>query len=116
MHVRHHYRVDVGRSEVYGLQVLRESPDVLGLPCESGVHEHGLAAATDHEAIDGQPRWGEAELAAMGALAGRWIGRDEIVERGLMDAIIDRAHNNVPDRDMRDAARLSDRLQLDIPP
>src|ERR1700733_1958515 len=52
----------------------------------------------------------------MGALASRAISRDEIVERGLKDAVIDRAHDNVPDGDMRDAAWLTGRLQVDTPP
>src|SRR6202046_4892969 len=52
----------------------------------------------------------------MGGLTGRAISGDEIVERGLKDAIIDRAHDNVPDGDMRDAARLRYRFQMHIPP
>ena len=112
--MRHHDRVDVGRRDVDRLQVLSQAPDVLSLPGEPRVHEHGLAAAADHEAIDGQPRRGEAELAEMGALAGCPIGRDQIVERDGMDAVIDRAHDNVPDGNVRDAAWLSGRLHVDI--
>jgi len=46
--------------------------------------------------LDGQPRRGEGELAAMGAPTGHAVGRDEIVERGRIDAIIDRALRECP--------------------
>src|ERR1700683_5833826 len=52
----------------------------------------------------------------MGALAGRAILSDEIVKRRLIDAVIDCAHDDAPDGDVRDAARLSDRLHVDMPP
>ena len=70
MHVRHRDRVDVGRRNANGLQVPQEAPDVFSPSGESRIHEQEPVAATDHEAVDREPRRGEAELAEMGALAG----------------------------------------------
>ena len=70
MHVGHHDRVDIGRRNADRLQVPQEAPNVLSPSGESRVHEQKSVAATDHEAVDREPRRGEAELAEMGALAG----------------------------------------------
>jgi hypothetical protein len=73
MHVRHHDRVDVGRRNAHGVQVPQYAPDVFSLARESCVREQKSVAASDYEAVDGEPRRGEAELAEMSALAGRAV-------------------------------------------
>ena len=70
MHVRHQERVHIGRRNANGFQVPQEAPDVFSPSGESCVHEQESVAATDYEAIDGEPRRGEAELAEVSALAG----------------------------------------------